>query len=80
MRPVYFCVQWFGSAPLGHPGFKTAYEIEPNTFRMEFPAHWPGVSTSRRAQRNWADQKVQHLRSWGIQGNILDMPEREIRK
>ncbi|GMU20601.1 MAG: hypothetical protein AMXMBFR13_06980 [Phycisphaerae bacterium] len=74
MRQVYYCVQWCGSAPLSHPAFKKAYQVEPTVYRLEFPVEVPGILRNKAVQRHWAEDRVRHLASWGIQAHIFDMP------
>lgn len=79
MKRVWYCVQWVGLAPLGHAAYKAAYEVNPNTFRLEFPANTPSVISDKAVQHGWAQETARHLRSWGIQAQVFEMPEKPSR-
>lgn len=41
-------------------------------YKIDFPYHVDGILTSRRAQAEWANGKLSHLRSWGERGMIVE--------
>ena len=57
-------------APITHPAFEGAVVVG-EEFVIEYP-DVPWASKAKSSQQRWADDKLKHLRSWGIVGRIKD--------
>ena len=76
-------ITWTGCGPDMHPAFSSAVEIEAPTVRPITGARVGGryemtphkSVTGKKRQRAWANDKLAHLRSWGIQGRIVIVEE-----
>lgn len=65
-------VSWKDSTvkPNLHPAFDKAV-LTDGVWTITYPtASW--ISKSKKAQRQWADSKIKHLKSFGITGIIND--------
>jgi hypothetical protein len=54
-----------------HPAFLAA-ELQPTgAYEIKFPRHIKGILKSYNAQVAWAEEKIKHLKSWGVVAVII---------
>lgn len=68
--PLIYSVTFQQCGAEFHPAFDRAHKNEDGTFTLTYPIHLSHLLKSEKAQRQWADEKVKHIRSWGVQAIV----------
>lgn len=55
-----------------HPRFKDATRNNDGTYTVAYPIHVKGILKSRKAQMDWTQDVVKHLRTWGKSATITE--------
>jgi hypothetical protein len=54
-----------------HPAFSSAVLQSDGSYILSYPvASW--ISKAKSAKKAWAEDKIKHLRSWGVNGTIVE--------
>lgn len=69
----HLAVKYQSKIRLSHPAFSSAEEIEANTYLLKFPIQNRDLLKSKKAQLKYCNDKVDHLKSFGIVGSIIDL-------
>lgn len=73
MADTIKAVWWTGDdSPLSHPAFKDA-ERAGSGWALAYPYWNPSLLKGKDAQERYCKDKLRHLRSWGINGQIVDV-------
>ena len=60
---IYYVVEFQPCGAEHHPAFSEA-KWHNDCFRLEFPLHIKGILKSQSMQREWAQEKIKHLKTW----------------
>jgi len=73
MADTIKAVRWTGDdSPLSHPAFSAA-EPAGSGWVLPYPYWNPSLLKGKDAQDRYCSEKVRHLRSWGIKGQVVDV-------
>lgn len=77
---LYYAVRFPPCGAEFHPAFSDAIKFSlgngQHAFQINFPLHL-GYLRSKSSQRSWAEGKAKHIRSWGVQPEIVELAQPE---
>lgn len=76
MADTIKAVRWTGDdSPLSHPAFKDATP-DGDGWVLPYPYWNPSLLKGKEAQERYCNDKIRHLRSWGIKdASVVDVPK-----
>ena len=61
-----------------HPSFTCArFDAARGKYILRYPITNKEMLQSKKAQRRWGESKAEHVRSWGVQAEIVDLTDED---